>query len=102
MRTFTTKKGDTRVCPGGTLLSPKGTPLNLVGATVRFIMKDKSTVLIDKEAVVLDAENGRVAYPWQPGETDTAGIYQGWFKVTYQDMKTETFPNSGSLLIVIG
>lgn len=104
-KTFSTAKGDTRVCPGGTLLSRKKEtgvlePADLTGAMVRFVMMKNSTVLIDKEAINLP-EKGRVVYPWQPGETDTAGVFRAWFKVTYPDGKTETHPNVGSLLISI-
>lgn len=99
MDIVTIKRGDTRTAPDIDLITPAGNPVDLTGATVRFLMMKGSTVLIDKEATIIDAEGGRVAYFFESGETNLSGSMKAWFKVTYPDYRTETFPNEDYIII---
>ena len=108
------KTGDTRTPIAAKLKTPKGKPVDLTDAEVRFYMRasrpdalNRSQVpaggiILDKEALIIDAKGGRVAYAFDAGETDQAGIYHGEFVVTYRDASIETFPNEGYILINIG
>lgn len=40
-------------------------------------------------------------YDWQAGETDTPGLYEAQFRVTYLDGTIETFPNTGAITISV-
>lgn len=111
--TVTIKKGDTRTAIAANLKSPKGNPVDLTGTEVRFKMlptrrnylnkpvRSNCSAYIDREALIMDAEAGRVAFVFEPGETDQRGIMYGEFKVTYVDGSIETFPNSGYIIINI-
>ena len=50
---------------------------------------------------ITDAEGGVVQYDWQVGYTATVCTYYVEFEVTYSDCSVETFPNTGSLPLVI-
>lgn len=107
------KAGDTRTAISAYLKSPKGNPIDLTGAEVTFIMGPtqsdyigriafkKGPPLIKREALILDAKQGRVAFVFDPGETDRVGTMYGEFKVKYPDYSIETFPNSGYIQIKI-
>jgi hypothetical protein len=60
-------------------------PINLTGATVKFQMRlPGSTVLkVNTNAQIVAAVAGQVSYSWQATDTDTPGVYIGWFLVTY-------------------
>ena len=58
-------------------------------------------VVLDQQMTITDAEGGVVQYDWQAGDTDTVGTYYVEFEVTYSDASVETFPNNGSLPLVI-
>ncbi len=100
IETFTIKRGDT----SPTLqyeLSP--TP-NLTGATVVLNMKTTSgTATITRAAVdvVGDATDGIVEYEWISADTDTVGVYNAEFEVTYSNGKIETFPNDGYIRVKV-
>lgn len=108
------KTGDTRTPIAATLKTPKRLPVNLAGANVTFIMsrtelhylgkprKADGPPLINAEALIIDEAAGRIAYAFQPGETDESGVFYGEFKVDYPDSSTETFPNEGYIVINIG
>ena len=44
---------------------------------------------------IVDALLGRVRYDWQPGDTDEAGVYDSWVKVTQAGALT-SFPSDRS------
>ncbi len=74
----------------------------LTGATVQFIMKTEAGVTkVDAPATLDDAANGVVRYTWLPADTDTAGLFNASWQVTYSDGKIETFPNHGYLRVRI-
>jgi hypothetical protein len=97
---YVLKAGDSWPPLAATLSDGSG-PVNLTTAdSVRWIMKSGSTV-VSGPCVVADAVNGRVAYAWDPGDTDTAGAYQGEFEVTWNVGEVETFPNDGYVSVQI-
>lgn len=53
-------------------------------------------------ATVVDADDGRVRYDWQDGDTAEPGRYQAEFEVHYvNDSGVETFPNTGYLSVAV-
>lgn len=98
--TFTIKRGDTSPSIRYALLPET---VNLSAASVQFQMRKfrGSVNVIDAEADVIQDLPGIVQYDWAGGDTDTAGLYQAEFRITYSDSTIETFPNSDFLLINI-
>ena len=101
MSTFAIKRGDTSpgieyqigaYSEGGNILA---------GASARFIMARGSTVKVDASATVTD-EGGILRYAGQAGDTDTAGVYNAEFEVTYSDGSIESFPNDGWITVTVG
>jgi hypothetical protein len=99
--TFTLRQGDTRTAIKATLLDSSGQPVNLTGATVSFLMGRNGTQVINRYATIHDAVNGVVWSVWNPGETDVPGFYHAEFKVTFSDGSVESYPNSGSIKVII-
>ncbi len=98
---FYIKEGDTSPSLRYTLLPA---PIVVSGATVRFSMRNRQTtvVKIDRAAcAIVDGALGVVQYDWQTADTDTAGVYEAEFEVTYSDGSIETFPNFGAISVVI-
>ncbi len=92
---FVIKQGDTLPALRRTLLNSDGTPIDLTSATaVRFHMIESGTPMIDEAAVVVPPEvDGVVEYPWAAGDTDTAGVFQAEFEVTFAAGTVITVPN---------
>ena len=80
------------------LFDAEGNVINLTGATATFRMRRRFS-LVDKIAAgpvtIVDALLGRVRYDWQPGDTDEAGVYDSWVKVTQAGALT-SFPSDRS------
>lgn len=98
---FFLKRGDTSPALQYSLLPA---PIVLTGATVRFSMRPRGSVTptINRAvAVIEDALAGIVRYDWQVANTDTPGLYEAEFEVTYADGTVETFPNSDWIIIRI-
>lgn len=77
----------------------------LTGATVVFNMRAwNGDVKINRQpaSITTDTVTPTVQYDWQIGDTDTAGVFQAEFEVTYWDLSVETFPNDGYILIKVG
>lgn len=99
---FTIKQNDTSPSILATLTDGNNTAINLTSATVRMHMKSLEGVIkIDSAATVINAVEGIVRYDWVAGDTDTHGTYYVEFEVTYSDDAVETFPNTGSLSVVV-
>lgn len=100
---FTISQGDLLPYLESVLSNLDGTVVDLSLSTVVFRMIDRRTLLPivnDQLAVVTNAQQGKVRYVWQAGDTVTPGIYLGWFIVTTGG-KTERFPNDNSFIVVV-
>ena len=99
---FRIKQNDTSPSLEATLSDANLVPVNITSATVMLHMKAiGGDVVLDEQMTVTDAEGGVVQYDWQAGDTATVGTYYVEFEVTYSDGSIETFPNTGSLPLVI-
>ena len=100
---FKIKKNDTGPKLSLTLQDAAGSAIDVSGATLRFHMKayGATTLKVDAAATIVDADDGKVEYAWQTGDTDTAGTFYGEIEVTYGDSTVETFPNNSYFTIII-
>lgn len=99
---FYIKQNDTSPSILATLKDANDTPVNLTAADVRIHIKDLVGIIkVDAEMQVINASSGIARYDWLPADTDTSGTYSVEFEVTYTDGSIETFPNTGSLALVI-
>lgn len=101
---FKIKQNDTSPSLEATLKDGNGTVIDLTGATVNFHMRQigKTTVKVDASATVSSpATSGVVEYQWTASDTDTIGVFQGEFEVTYSTGAIETFPNGSYIAIEI-
>lgn len=108
MATVTMKRGDTRKSVVIDCFMPPSEQgavkkVDFTGAEVRFLMMRGNAVLLDRVEAYIEGEpeDGVLAYHFEDGDTDKAGIMKAWFKVTYNDGSRETFPDSGSIIINI-
>lgn len=97
MAVFYIKQGDTSPAFRAILKDADGTAVDITGNLgVTFHMRNQAgTVVVDAAATVNDASAGDVKYSWSAGDTDTAGVYDAEFEVTYANGDVETFPNYG-------
>ena len=99
---FRIKQNDTSPSLEATLSDANLVPVDITSATVMLHMKAVGgSVVLDEQMTITDAEGGVVQYDWQAGDTATVGTYYVEFEVTYADGSVETFPNTGSLPLVI-
>jgi len=103
---FVLKKGDLLPVIIRTLKDAAGAAVDLTGTTCKFIMRrvGASAPKVNTAAVVdPDQVNnkGKVSYTWVGTDTDTAGVYEAEWQVTFSGGKAETFPNDGYLVIRI-
>lgn len=99
---FRIKQNDTSPSLEATLSDANLVPVNITSATVMLHMKALGgSVVLDEQMTITDAVGGVVQYDWQAGDTSTVGTYYVEFEVTYSDASVETFPNTGSLPLVI-
>lgn len=73
-------------------------PVPLTAASeVRVIIKADGAIggVVLGPATISDAENGEVTYEWQPGDTDTAGVYKAETEIVWQAGGVQTVPNAG-------
>jgi hypothetical protein len=67
---------------------------NLTGATAVFFMESEiGTTKINGSAASVLA-NGRLRYSWGASDTNVAGTYRAWFRVTKGGLQW-SFPNRG-------
>lgn len=100
---FNIKQNDTLPKLGAILQDEDKEPVDITGATVRFHMSpyNKDEVLIDEEAEIIDATEGKVAYQWQTGDTETPGRYRGEFEINFLSNGKQTHPNCGKDIEII-
>ena len=99
MADFNIKQNDNSPVISGTF-----TPLTvLTGATVVCNMKDSAGVIkVNRQScTITDGALGKCKYPWQSGDTDTAGLFEGEFEATLSDGSIVTHPNADNLKIRI-
>lgn len=80
------------------------TTVDLTGASVQFRWRAiNTTTWTNTAAAAIETatETPTLRYDWSPGDTDTAGLYEGQFVVTYADTTVETFPNSAYITVSI-
>ena len=101
---FAIKQNDTAPKLTVTLADARRRPRVLTEATVVFSMRLQSdlTVKVSAQSVTIDdASLGIVTYAWSASDTDTVGIYEGEFQVTYSDSTVESFPNNDHIIITV-
>lgn len=99
---FYIKQNDTSPSILAELKDANNTPVNLTSATVKIFAKSiEGTLKIDESVDIINGSLGTIRYDWQTGDTDTVGIYSVEFQVTYTDGAIETFPNTGSIALVV-
>ncbi len=106
---FSIGVGDTQSSIFATLENSGGTPVDIQGATVLFkmapigggsITTSGTATNAQVGAGTLDGSRGDVVFAW-PAPVGTAGFYNGLWQVIYAAGGTQTFPNSGKLLIQV-
>lgn len=100
---FYIKQDDTAEPLRAQLLDSAGDPKDLTGDDVKFMMEEVGgdTKKVDASATADNASTGEVSYSWSASDTDTAGYYNGVFRVDYGSTGTfdETFPNSQYIVV---
>lgn len=89
------KQGDNRPYHAVTLTFSDGSVPDLTGATVRYLARyrtDLVTLKINAAAVVTDIPTAAVEYRFTTTDTDTAGLYDVEWEVTFADGTIQTFP----------
>ncbi len=99
---FYIKQNDTSPSILAELKDANNTPVNLTAATAKvFIKSVDGTLKVNEDVQIINEALGVVRYDWQVGDTDTVGTYSVEFQVTYTDNSVETFPNTGSVALVV-
>ena len=99
---FYIKQNDTSPSMLANLTDGDGNAINLTGANVKVHVKDLvGNIKIDRNIDIPDPLIGRVRLNWQTGDTDTFGTYYVEFEATYNDGSIETFPNDGSVTLIV-
>jgi hypothetical protein len=103
MADFYIKKGDLLPKITGTLVDSTGAAINLTGATVKLRMRlpGAASAKVDTAAAVLSASAGTVEYTWASGNTDTVGVYNAEWVLTFGST-LQTVPNNGFMQVVVG
>jgi hypothetical protein len=99
---FTIKQND-RSPPITATLTAGGSAVDLSGCTVKFIMRapGASSAKVNTAATIVSASAGTVSYSWGATDTDTAGLYQAEWEVTFAGGIKRTWPAEDYLYILI-
>jgi hypothetical protein len=103
-QTFNIKQNDTSPALEAYLRDSRGRAVNLTGATVVFHMRLQSSgeaKITDGSVTLTTATQGLVSYSFTAANTDTSGIYQAEFQVTFSGGAIETFPNDDYIKVVV-
>ena len=100
---FNIKQNDTSPTLSVIIADSTGTAISLSGASVLFKMRafNSSTLKTNASATITNASNGAVSYTFTTSDTNTAGLFQGEFQVTFSGGAIETFPNAEYISINI-
>ncbi len=60
-----------------------------------------SSPVIGGVCTIVSAESGEVRYDWTPGDTATAGTFDGEFHVTLANSLEAPFPNNRYFTVVV-
>jgi hypothetical protein len=105
------RKADFEIMQGTTapifddfLIQGNGQPVDLSqpDTTVFLVMATPGAAApkVDAEAFpVGSGADGHAGYQWVPGDTDTPRRYYGYWRVTYPDGSTQSFPPKRSIVI---
>lgn len=101
--TFAIKRNDRREPIERTLKGSNGLAVDLTGATVKFLMRlhGSAVLKVNAAATVVSAVGGQVRYSWTAADTDTAGVYDAEFEVTFSDTTKQTFPNAEPIAVMV-
>lgn len=102
--TFFIKQNDTTPNLEVFLKDDKGRAVNVTGATILFHMRnaaDNTAKVSSGSVTIVTATSGRVRYNWSASNTNTAGIFDAEFQVTFSGGGIETFPNDTYIKVVI-
>lgn len=100
MDAFVIKRGDTSPA---IRFAMKPVTNDIGGSLVQFQMRGRDgTLLVDQPATIVSGLPPVVQYNWTAPDTETAGVFDAEFRVTYADGGIETFPNSGFIPVRIG
>jgi|TARA_B110000914_G_scaffold174272_1_gene155362 hypothetical protein len=100
---FTITQNDTSPSIKATLKDGAGTVIDLTSATCKIhVMPLGGTVLkVNAITTITNPTTGIVQYDWIPADTTDFGTFSIQFEVTYGNGTIETFPNNGSLAMII-
>lgn len=87
------------------LINHLGEPAENLGSATSIIMKYRPAnggAWITRPAQLVDASAARVKYEWAAGETDVAANYIAYFRATFADGRSESFPNYRYIRIAVG
>src|SRR3989338_2836568 len=101
MADFHIRKGDRLPAIEAQLFSDDDAVV-LTGASVelRYRPVNGGTVVV-KTAAVSDAATGKVKYEWGSVDTDTAGVYEALWRVTFADGRKASYPNQGFIKFAV-
>jgi hypothetical protein len=99
------KQGDLAPDVELTVTDENGVVVDLTGAAVTFTLASArmpGLALLDhKTAVIVAPTQGKVAYQWAAGETNTPGTYEGEFTIDPAVGDNMQAPTVGKILIYI-
>ena len=100
---FRLKVGDLEPSLVATLLYQDGSvPALDTAVSISFRFATTAGVeLFSRAANLTNATTGAVSYAWQTGDTAIAGEYYGEFSIVWSAGRSQTYPSSGYLLILI-
>ena len=101
---FETVRGNRNPAVTATLKDSAGTVVNLTTANnVKFLMRLAGNVTpkVNAAATIVAAASGTVSYAWGANDTDTVGVYEAEWLVTWGDGTTQTFPAGQPLTVKI-
>jgi len=101
---FVIKRGNLLPVITATLQDANSNAMDLTGATAKFIMRQVGATLPKVNATaVIDPDQvnnkGKISYTWQTADTDTPGIYEAEWEVTFTGSKPQSFPNDDYLVL---
>lgn len=108
MANFTIRAGDSFTI-ADTLEDATGAPVNIEGATIEFVLtpigggnpKINAAATNNQVGDGSDGTKGKVSYTSSAGDSNTAGLYFGYWTVTFAAGDTQTYPNVGYILVEV-